>query len=174
MPDDDPLDFLLDHAGAELRREDAEKVARRISRAHPDEFFDALVRAEGIRWGDGQRPEGSFEIHDQDWWIDTADPGSHAHLLDVVVAAALADALRLELSTTWVARVLPAAVAVEAITHDPAGVHLRLRRKPVPGLPPHLANLVNAEDFREFTAAVLAAHETMPLPAGGTVTFTGP
>lgn len=175
MPTKDPLDPILAETGTTstpLGRSDVERLARRLGTASPDEFIDAVVHADGLGWDDGRpRPKGSFEVHNRNWWIDVTDSGNRAHLLAVIVAAALADALRLEPGVLWIARAVPGVVSVAAAGYDSSGLRLLLRRHPAPALPPHLARTVHPGDFAEFVKAVAAAPDAVPLPAGGTVTF---
>jgi hypothetical protein len=173
----DPLDPILDKAdvtSSRIERPELEAISRSVSTRHPAEFFEAVTLAPGLSWNDGQsRPEGYLEIHNRHWWIDVTDAGNRSYLLTAVTAAVLADVLKLHVSTLWVTRVLPELVLVRSVHRDDAGLHLDLVRLAArPRLPPHLADIVNPDDFAEFAAAVEGAAPVLPLPAGGTVTFT--
>jgi hypothetical protein len=175
----DPLDPILGSAGvtrSRLQRAELEAVCHGVSTVPPEEFIEAVTRAPGLSWDDGQsRPAGYFEIHDRHWWLDVIDPGNRRYLLTVVTAAVLVDALHLTPSIGWVTRVLPTAIVVRSASRDDMGLHLDLLRRAATGpLPPHLADTVNPDDYAEFTSVVAGAAPVLAIPAGGTVSFTGP
>lgn len=173
--DPDPLEPVLDQAGARgprLERAQAEAILKAVSTSPPDEFIEAFTYAPGMSWADGQgQPDDYLQIHNRSWSIDISEPGSREHLLAVVVAVVIADVLRLDLSVRWVARVWPGVLTVLSARRDDGGLHFRLARQPAALLPPHLADIVNPDDFAEFAVAVRSAAGVLPISGGGTVTF---
>jgi hypothetical protein len=164
LPDVDPTHLGRDALGA---------LSQRFSSAPTDEFILAVARAPGLSWGDGQdRPITYLEIHDRDWWLDLERPGNRAHLLRTIVAAALRDALDVEVTVAWVARVLPAVVDIRSVTVKDDGVRIVLRRRSHgSAVPEDLSDEIHPLDFTDFSSALSAAHATTALPHGGTVVF---
>jgi hypothetical protein len=170
----DPLDPVLAEAAVEthlLHRAELEAVGRAVSGVDPDEFIAAVVFAPGLSWSGQDRPHDYFEIHSRHWSIDVSDAGNRRLLVTAAAAAALVDALRLPLSTTWVTRVLPAVLTVRSVRRDDGGVHFRLRRHPGP-LPPHLSDTINGEDYAGFVSTVETAGPTLTVAGRGTIEFT--
>jgi hypothetical protein len=177
MPD--ALDPVLKGADVDahlLRRPELEAVGRTVSRLDPDEFIDAAAQVCALSWDDGRtEPPGYFEIHRQNWWIDTLAAENRRGLVDAVTAAALVDALGLPRSTAWVAQVLPGVATVRSISADaPAALCFVLERHPASPLPGHLADDVHPGDYAELAAAIASAAEVLPLPASGSIRFTDP
>jgi hypothetical protein len=170
----DRPDPILDQA-ADGKLLDPETLGRAVSRRDPAEFIDAFIFAPGLEWGrDNPRPAGYLEIHGRRWVIDPSDASSRPRLLAVITAAALADALDLPFSTAWVTRALPGALAVRSVTIDESGAHITVERLTAPALPPSLAQLVHPQDYAEFVEAIANAGTTVPVPAGGEITFMDP
>ena len=175
----DPLDEVLKGADVDarlLRHADLEAVGRTVSGLDPDEFIDATTQVCARSWDDGRtRPPGYFEIHGQNWWIDTSGTENRRGLLHAVTAAALVDAMRLPRSTAWVARVLAGVLTVRSIGGSAStGLCFVLERHDASPLPDHLAHDVHPGDYAEFATAVATAAEVLSLPVGGAIRFTDP
>jgi hypothetical protein len=171
----DPLEPLLegdDIDPSRIGRAELAAIHGRVSTTPADEFLWASARAPGLSWDGPDRPEGFFEIHNRRWWINATLPHNRQYLLTLVAAAAIIDALRLDLGIGWVAQVLPTVLSVESIRIDESGLHLTVRRDAAPALPDDLAEDINPQDFADFVGAVGTTAPAVPLPAGGTVTFT--
>ncbi|MDX3378475.1 hypothetical protein PV390_29185 [Streptomyces sp. ME02-6991-2A] len=175
----DPLDPVLKGADVDaqlLRRAQLEAVGRTVSGLDPDEFIDAATRVCALSWDDERaRPPGYFEIHGQNWWIDTSRTEDRRGLLHAVTAAALVDAAGLPRSTAWVARVLTGVLTVRSISGNAStGLCFVLERHDASPLPDHVAHDVHPGDYAEFAIAVATAAEVLPLSVGGSIRFTGP
>jgi hypothetical protein len=172
MPEDD-LDAVFKAAGVDPAHLGPAELAKLVGKATSPAIGMILQppRAAGL-FDAGERPPGFLEIHDREWWLDATAPGGRQYLRNVLAAAAIADALDLYHTLTWVTTVLPATATVEAVTADDQGVHFLLRCIPAPVLPPELEDDINPQDFAEFADALAAAGPAVPLPAGGTLIFT--
>ncbi|MEU9171590.1 hypothetical protein AB0D34_27955 [Streptomyces sp. NPDC048420] len=175
----DPLDPILKGADVDaqlLRRAELEAVGRTVSGLDPDEFIDAATQVCALSWDDERtRPPGYFEIHGQNWWIDTSGAENRRGLLHAVTAAALVDALGLPRSTAWVARVLTGVLSVQSISESAStGLYFVLERHDASPLPDHLAHDVHPGDYAEFATAVATAAEVLSLSVGGSIRFTDP
>ncbi|MGA4996520.1 hypothetical protein ACPCB7_00675 [Streptomyces arboris] len=175
----DPLDPVLKGADVDaqlLRRAQLEAVGRTVSGLDPDEFIDAATRVCALSWDDERaRPPGYFEIHGQNWWIDTSRTENRRGLLHAATAAALVDAAGLPRSTAWVARVLTGVLTVRSISGNAStGLCFVLERHDASPLPDHVAHDVHPDDYAEFAIAVATAAEVLPLSVGGSIRFTGP
>lgn len=172
----DPLDPLLARSGSapsHLGRAELAALHQQVSTEPADEFILASTYAPGLSWDDGkERPPGFFEIHDRHWWVDATRPGGREYLTRLVAGTAIIEALRLSLSIRWVVQVFAAALTIESITVDDAGVRLAVHRYNEPILPAELTDEIHPDDFAEFVEAVTAAPPEIPLPAGGTIVFT--
>ncbi|MGA5048900.1 hypothetical protein [Streptomyces arboris] len=175
----DPLDPVLKGADVDaqlLRRAQLEAVGRTVSGLDPDEFIDAATRVCALSWDDERaRPPGYFEIHGQNWWIDTSRTENRRGLLHAATAAALVDAAGLPRSTAWVARVLTGVLTVRSVSGNAStGLCFVLERHDASPLPDHVAHDVHPGDYAEFAIAVATAAEVLPLSVGGSIRFTGP
>ena len=173
MPDDPLEPFLADEGidPAHVGPDALAALGKRVTRSSPEEFILHPTRVPGFM-DDQERPPDYFEIHDREWWIDARQPAARDYLLNLIAAAAVADALGLDHTLWWIARVLPATLTVREAGLNEDGVRLTVGRRPAPGLPADLADDINPRDFADFVAALNAAANVMPLPAGGTITFT--
>lgn len=175
MPDD-PLEPFLADASIDPRHvgpDELGALSKRVTRNSPEEFILHPTRMPGFI-DDQERPPDYFEIHDREWWIDARRPAARDYLLSLIAAAAVADALGLDHTLWWMARVLPVTLTVQHATVDETGVHLTVGRRTAPGLPADLSDDINLEDFADFAAALSGAANVVPLPVGGTITFTVP
>lgn len=174
----DPLDPILEQAGVKescLQQAELTAISRNVSMVSAEEFIEACTYAPGLSWDDGQiRPAGRFEIHNRSWWIDVTDAGNRRYLLVIITAAMLVDALRLDLSTRWVAQIWPSVLGLRSVTRDEAGLHLDLARRATTPLPPQFADDVHPADYAEFAAAIEGAAAVVLTQTGSRVTFTGP
>lgn len=175
MPDD-PLEPFLTDAGIDpghVGPDEFGALSKRVTRNSPEEFILHPTRMPGFM-DDQERPPDYFEIHDREWWIDARRPAAREYLLTLVAAAAVADALGLDHTLWWITKVVPATLTVRDAIVDETGMHLTISRRPAPDLPADLADDINPEDFVDFVATLSGATNVMPLPAGGTLTFTDP
>lgn len=173
MPDDD-LAAVFESAGVDPTRLGPEELARlaaKITMASSTEMMLLPPRAAGL-YDAQDRPPNFLEIHDREWWLDASELDGRQYLRNLLAAAAIADALGLYHTITWVSTVLPATATVEAVTVTDRGMHFTVARIPSPELPPELADEINPQDFAEFVAALADAGPVVPLPAGGRVSFT--
>jgi hypothetical protein len=173
MPDD-PLNPFLEAAGIEPGHVGPNELAAlgtRVTTGSLEEFILHPARMSGLI-DDQERPPDYFEIHDREWWIDARRPAARAYLITLIAAAAVGDALALGYTLWWIIKVLPATVTVERAVVDENAVRLTLCRRRAPELPADLAEDINPQDFAEFVDALTGAAQVVPLPVGGTMTFT--
>lgn len=169
-----PVLALSRVAGPHIRQAEVTAISQVVSTVPAAEFIEAATLVPGLSWDDGPaRPAEYYEMHSGRWWIDTGDAGNRRHLLMVITAAVLIDALSLDYSTPWVTRVAPAVLAVRSVLRDGTCLRLDLLRSPAAPLPMYLAGSVNRDDYAEFAAAVGDAAPVLASPAGHTITFTG-
>lgn len=173
MPDDPLEPFLADasidpgHVGPD----ELGLLSKRVTRNSPEEFILHPTRVPGFI-DDQERPPDYFEIHDREWWINARRPAARDYLLRLIAAAAVADALSLNHTLWWLARVLPVTLTVQHATVNETGVYLTIGRRAAPVLSADLADDINPEDFADFAAALNGAANVVPLPVGGTITFS--
>ncbi|HET9899230.1 MAG TPA: hypothetical protein VFQ44_30260 [Streptosporangiaceae bacterium] len=175
MPEDE-LGPVLDAAGVgaiNLRYQELSAISCAVSNSLPDEFIHVITAAPALSWENGEsRPPGRFEIHDRRWWLDVSIAANRDYLLTAAVAAALVDAIRpaLHFGIGWVAKVLPSVVAVREVRCDDTGLHIGLVRNGGAQVPAELADVINADDYADFVAAVDAIKTELTIGPGGTIT----
>ncbi|GAB3864462.1 hypothetical protein GCM10029963_74910 [Micromonospora andamanensis] len=173
MPDDD-LSAIFESAGVDathLGPEELSRLAARITTDPGPELILLPPRVAGL-FDLQDRPPDFLEIHDREWWLDATDRRGRQYLRNLLAATAIADTLGLYHTLTWLSAVLSATATVEAVTVDDRGVHFTVARIPSPELPAELADDINPQDFAEFVAILANAGPVVPLPVGGTVSFT--
>jgi hypothetical protein len=169
----DPLEPFLKDAGVHADHVGPDGLGALGKRVtdDPEAFILHFTRAASAT-SDRELPPGYFEIHDREWWVDARGSDARGHLLTLIAAAAVGEALGLDYSLSWISTVLPATLTVLGTAVDETGVRLALGRRPTPQIPAELADDINPQDFADFVAALREAAEVVPLPAGGTLTFT--
>ncbi|GAA0450434.1 hypothetical protein Ade02nite_59600 [Paractinoplanes deccanensis] len=174
MPDDD-LDAVFEVAGVDPRHLGPGELGRLTGRDDTAEFMLVPSLMPGLA-EDQQRSPGFLEIHDREWWIDASGPAGKDYLRTLLTADAIAEALGLFATLSWIAAVLPAVATVEAITFEDQRLHVAVRLKPSPTMPEHLAEDINPQDFGEFADALAAAAagKAVTASSGVTVTFRSP
>ncbi|MGI8335191.1 hypothetical protein ACRYCC_35025 [Actinomadura scrupuli] len=168
----DALDALLGKAtpaGANVRRDDLERVADSLDGTDADDFIDAVAKVCGLSWDSGGRHvEGWLELHSDRWSLDLDEKVNRVGLLQAAVAALLVRAGLAVTSIGLAAQVLPAVVDLPATVVSVDGEQTVVRLRLVPReIPDHLRDSVHPQDFTDFaTALSVAADLERPMVTG--------
>jgi hypothetical protein len=157
----DILKAFLDRAGLQaedLHRAEVEKIAESVECDDTDGFIEATAEVCGLSWKLGKRPEGWLELHSDKWSLDLASRANRDSLTLVVLAALLVREGMADATISWVARVLPAVINLNAssVTSEDGLLTVRLAVKPCE-LPTHLHETVNPLDFADFSGSIARA-----------------